>query len=933
MTTAQDLKSTLNLPQTDFPMKANLPQAEPKRLAEWKKIGLYQKVREARRNAPRFVLHDGPPYANGHIHLGTVLNKILKDLVVRSRTLQGMDAPYVPGWDCHGLPIELKVDKDLGAKKREMSPIAFRKACRAYAEKFLDIQRSEFERLGVLGEWEAPYLTMAPAYQATIVRQLAIFAEKDLVYKAKKSVHWCISCRTALAEAEVEYDENHVSPQVDVRFPLAESEHAKLVAKFPSLAGKKVATVIWTTTPWTLPANLAVALHPELDYGLYPVEGTGEVLVLAKGLKDASVARFQTLTLGEPLAEAKGADLEGLHFRHPFLDRDSPVVLGDYVTLEAGTGVVHTAPGHGWDDYLTGVKYGLDIYCPVDEAGRFLPEVAHWAGKKVFDANPEIVAFLKERGVLLASGKNKHSYPICWRCKHPIIFRATEQWFIALDKDGFRDQALEAVAKVRWYPAWGEERIHNMIATRPDWCISRQRLWGVPIPAFYCRACGEVHLTAALARRVADVFEQESADAWYEREARELLPPGFACARCGGKEFDKDQDILDVWFDSGSSHAAVLALRPNLAWPADVYLEGSDQHRGWFHSSLLIGVGTRGQAPYRQVVTHGFTVDGEGRKISKSLGNDVDTQKLIRDHGAEILRLWTIMVDYREDMRFSDEMLKRVAEAYRKVRNTLRYLLSNLYDFDPANDAVAEADLDELDRYALHRHRQVVARVLEAYETYEFHVVYHQLVQYCAADLSSFYLDVLKDRLYCDAPAGARRRSAQTVLHRMARDLSLLLAPVLPFTADEVWPLVPGHEGSVHTGLFPKAESVDDGLLARWDALLELRAAVTKALEEARAKKAIAASLEARVEVRGPAAVLGQLRDHEKQSAVFPGNAANLFIVSEAALVDAEGPLAVRVERAEGKKCERCWTYSRNVGRLPVHPGVCERCASVLEAR
>jgi isoleucyl-tRNA synthetase len=932
MTIAQDLKSTLNLPKTDFPMKANLPQSEPKRLEAWKAEGLYRKVRESRKGAPKFILHDGPPYANGHIHLGTALNKILKDLVVRSRTMQGFDSPYVPGWDCHGLPIELKVDKDLGARKREMSPVAFRKACRDYATKFLGIQKAEFERLGVLGEWEAPYQTMAPAYQAAIVRQLAIFADQDLVYKAKKSVHWCITDRTALAEAEVEYDENHVSPQVDVRFPLAEEEHARLAAKFPALAGKRVATVIWTTTPWTLPANLAVALHPDLDYAFYPVEGTSDVLLLATGLRDASVARWQTVTLGEPVAGTKGLALEGVRFRHPFIERDSPVVLGDYVTLEAGTGVVHTAPGHGWDDYLTGVRYGLDIYCPVDEAGRFLPDVPQWAGRKVFDANPEIVAFLKEHGVLLSSGKNKHSYPVCWRCKNPIIFRATEQWFIALDNHGFREKALEAIGQVRWYPAWGEERIRNMIATRPDWCISRQRLWGVPIPAFYCKACGAVHLTAAVANRVADVFEKESADAWYERDAKDLLPPGFVCPKCGAGEFDKERDILDVWFDSGSSHAAVLATRPDLAWPADVYLEGSDQHRGWFHSSLLIGVGTRGRAPYRQVVTHGFTVDGEGKKISKSLGNDVDTHKLIQTYGAEILRLWTIMVDYREDMRFSDEMLKRVAEAYRKVRNTLRYLLSNLYDFDPARDATPEAALEELDRYALHRHRQVVARVLEAYQDYEFHVVYHQLVQYCASDLSSFYLDVLKDRLYCDAPAGARRRSAQTVLHVVARDLALLLAPVLPFTTDEVWPLVPGHQGSVHTGLFPKAEAVDQELLARWQGLLETRAVVTKALEESRTAKEIAASLEARVEVRGPAAAITPLRAHQSASTVFPGNAANLFIVSEAVLIEGEGPLSVRVEKARGAKCERCWTYSPKVGQLAAHPGVCERCAPVLEA-
>jgi len=937
MTTLEDLKSTLNLPRTDFPMKANLPQAEPRRLAAWKAEGLYQKIREARRGAPRFVLHDGPPYANGNIHLGTALNKILKDVVVRSRTLMGFDAPYVPGWDCHGLPIELKVDKNLGAKKREMTPVAFRQACRAYAQKFVGVQREEFERLGVMGSWESPYLTMDPAYQATIVRQLAEFVEKGLVYKAKKSVHWCISCRTALADAEVEYDEGHVSPSIDVRFPVAAAGQSELETRHPSLRGKSVFAVIWTTTPWTLPANLALALHPEADYAFYPVDGTNDVLLIAKALRESAEARWwgksqEPRRLGQPLAETKGAPLEGLRFRHPWIDRDSPVVLGDYVTLDTGTGVVHTAPGHGWDDYLTGVRYGLDIYCPVDEAGRFLPELVRFAGKKVFDANPEIVELLREGGALLVAGKETHAYPVCWRCKNPIIFRATEQWFISLDKDGLRERAIEAISRVRWYPAWGEERIRNMIATRPDWCISRQRLWGVPIPAFYCKSCSTPILAAEVLRRVADTFEAESADAWYERSAEALLPEGFRCPACAGEEFDKERDILDVWFDSGSSHAAVLARDPALSWPADVYLEGSDQHRGWFHSSLLVGVGTRGEAPYRQVITHGFTVDPDGKKISKSLGNDVDTQKLISTYGAEVLRLWTIMVDYREDMRFSDEMLKRVAEAYRKVRNTCRYLLSNLFDFDPARDAVGEERLEEIDRYALARHRQFVARVLDAYESYEFHLVYHPLVQYCASDLSSFYLDVLKDRLYCDAAAGPRRRSAQSVLHRMAKDLTLLMAPALPFTADEVWPLIPGAQGPVHAARFPVREKADEEILGRFNLLLEARSVVTKALEEARAAKTIASSLEAAVTLRGPAQTLGPLREHEAQGRVFPGNLANLFIVSEVVLQDGDSALGAEVRRAEGGKCERCWTFSRRVGQ----PGarVCERCADVLaEAR
>jgi isoleucyl-tRNA synthetase len=932
---ASDLRASLNLPKTAFPMKANLPQAEPRRLERWQRDDLYGSIRRARRGRPHFVLHDGPPYANGHIHLGTALNKILKDVVIRSRSMAGHDAPYRPGWDCHGLPIELKVDRTLGARKREMSPVEFRRACREYAQKYVQIQREEFERLGVLGEWDDPYITMSPRYQATIVRELATFVEHGLVYKAKKSVHWCISCRTALAEAEVEYDESHVSPSIDVRFPLAADERDRLAARFPALAGREVFAVIWTTTPWTLPANLALAFHPDADYGFFPVEGTNEVLLVATDLRARAEERWRgpgnppLPPLGEALAVVRGSELEHVRFRHPWIDRDSPGVLGDYVTLDTGTGVVHTAPGHGWDDYLTGVRYELDIYCPVDEGGRLLPEVERFGGRKVFDANPAIVEFLRERGRLLHSGKDTHSYPICWRCKNPIIFRATEQWFIALDEERLRERALDAIGEAKWFPAWGEERIRNMIATRPDWCISRQRLWGVPIPAFYCEGCARPLLRADVARHVADIFEKETADAWYSREAADLLPPGFACPSCGGTAFRKETDILDVWFDSGSSHSVVLGHREDLPWPADVYLEGSDQHRGWFHSSLLIGVATRGRAPYRQVITHGFTVDAEGKKISKSLGNDVDTHALINTLGAEILRMWTIMVDYREDMRYSDEMIKRVAEAYRKLRNTLRYLLSNLYDFDPRCHSLPEAELDDLDRYALARHRQVVTRVLDAYDSYEFHVVYHQLVQYAAADLSSFYLDVLKDRLYCDPAGGPRRRSAQTVLHRIARDLCRLLAPVLPFTTDEAWPFIPGPGApSVHVALFPEREPVDEAVIDRWAGLLEVRAQVTKALEEARSGRSLAASLEGRVTVRGPESALRPLREHEAKSRVFPGNLANLFIVSAVRLEKGPTPLTVAVDRAVGGKCERCWTFSERVDGSK--GGVCERCTEVL---
>jgi isoleucyl-tRNA synthetase len=665
------------------------------------------------------------------------------------------------------------------------------------------------------------------------------------------------------------------------------------------------------------------------------VEGTSDVWILATALKDKAEERFRKgmpgLRLGQALLEVKGAELEGAKFRHPWIDRDSVSVLGDYVTLDAGTGVVHTAPGHGWDDYLTGVRYGLDIYCPVDEGGRFLPEVEGFAGQKVFDANPGIVSLLGEKGRLVHAGKERHSYPICWRCKNPVIFRATEQWFIALDRDRYRERALEAIARVEWYPAWGEERIRNMIANRPDWCISRQRLWGVPIPAFYCKGCGKAILEADLIRRVADVFETETADAWYERDASALLPPGYTCPGCQGAAFDKEKDILDVWFDSGSSHAVVLGRRPDLPWPAGIYLEGSDQHRGWFHSSLLIGVATKGAAPYREVLTHGFTMDQEGRKMSKSLGNVVDPQKIVAAQGAEILRLWVSMVDYREDMRISDEILKRLSEAYRKIRNTCRYLLSNLFDFNPETDSVPEERLEGIDRYALMRHREVASRVLEAYRAFEFHTVYHQLVQYCAVDLSSFYMDVLKDRLYCEAAKGGKRRSAQTVLHRIAADLARLVAPILPFTADEVWAFLPGtKEDSVHLALFPGEEAPDASVLKFWEGLLDVRLKVTKSLEEMRAAKA--SSLDASVEIRGRASDLEPLRRYEAEGPRFPTNLASLFITSSVALVEEDVPLSVNVTKVEGARCERCWIRSTGVGSHKVHPSVCERCARVLEA-
>ena len=937
MSEANDWKNTLNLPQTAFPMKANLPDSEPRRLSAWKGRNLYARVREARKGKPRWILHDGPPYANGHIHLGHIVNKTLKDLSLKRSSMLGFDAPFTPVWDCHGLPIELQVDKSLGSKKNELSPVAFRKACQAHAQKFVGIQSAEFERLGVAAEWTHPFFTMAPAYQATIVRALKTFVERDLVYKARKSVHWCLSCKTALAEAEIEYEENHVSPSVDVRFPLSEAGTAVLAAKVPAIAGRKVHAITWTTTPWTLPANRALAFNPELEYGFYEEAPGGPVAIVALGLKDATVSRSRTvlpLTLGDPLARIKGDVFEGLDFRHPWIDRPSPGVLADYVTLEAGTGIVHTAPGHGADDYDTGIKYGLEVDCPVTDRGFFTADIEHFAGLKIWDANPKITEFLRERGALVSTVPYTHSYPICWRCKNPVIFRATAQWFIAMDRRGFREKALSEIQATRWIPAWGEDRIRNMIASRPDWCISRQRLWGVPIPAAYCVACEEPHLVASVLNRVAEVFEKEGADAWFARDLDYFLPEGFRCRKCGGTKFRREDDILDVWFDSGSLHAALEAHpdRPVSA-VADLYLEGSDQHRGWFHSSLLVSVGTRDHAPFKAVLTHGFTMDGEGRKMSKSLGNTIEADWAIKQYGADVLRLWVSMVDFREDMRISDELLKRVAEAYRKIRNTCRFLLSNLFDFDPsAGHQVTEP----LDQYAIAVHEDFETKIRAAYEAHDYHALSSLLVQYCTVDLSAFYLDVLKDRLYCDPANGPRRRSAQAALFRIADGLARYMAPLLVYTGDEIYESLHKVEpGTVHEREFPSSATSNRAVLDAWAPLFAAREAVLKALETARAAKVIAAPLDACVVIKGTAPALAPLRAHEALKAPFPGNLANLFIVSEVVLEEvASGGLSATVHKAEGLKCSRCWTYARAARVAATHPenGVlCPRCLDVVE--
>jgi isoleucyl-tRNA synthetase len=951
-----DWKDTLNLPRTGFPMKANLPTTEPQALERWAAMDLYGKITAARAGAPKFVLHDGPPYANGQIHLGTALNKILKDFVVKSRSMAGFDAPYVPGYDCHGLPIELKVDRELGPRKRDMSVADFRRACRAYAERFIGVMTQEFQRLGIFGDWEHPYLTMNFRYQAAIARSLGKFVDKGLVYKGKKPVHWCIHCRTALAEAEVEY-EAHSSPSIYVEFPLAPDSADEMARRIPELKGRDVSVLIWTTTPWTIPSNLAVAFHPEFDYAAYQVGSRAVIVAEALAPK---VAEAGGQAFGEPVARFKGELLEHIRFKHPLYARISLGVLGDYVTLDAGTGAVHTAPGHGADDFNTGVRYGLDIYAPVGPGGRFLDTVEMFAGQRVFDANPNIEAALKERGKLWHRADFAHQYPHCWRCHNPVIFLATSQWFIRLDgepvvgdaagKKTLRHAALDAIDRdVKWIPAWGRDRLFNMVNNRPDWCISRQRAWGVPIPAVDCTSCGEAIMTAALVEQAAGVFDEYGADAWYERPIEEFIPAGLKCPSCGGTSFERERDILDVWFDSGSSHEAVLPFRKELTWPADIYLEGSDQHRGWFQSSLLVGLGTRGRAPFRQVLTHGFLIDMDGRKMSKSVGNVISPQDVMKESGAEILRLWVAMSDYREELRVGKQILARVIEAYRKIRNTLRYLVSNLYDFDPAADALPLDRLQDVDRYILSRYGTTARTIVDSYDAYDYLAIFQAVNQFLTVDLSAFYADVSKDRLYTFGAASAERRSAQTAMFIMADGLARLLAPVLPVTADELWRHLPAfaeapagkppdaeapagkpadhdREPSVHIATFPKDfdRFVSADLEREWSRLLEIRDEVNRSLETARQGKVIGTSLAAHVALTAGGDTGALLRRHEADLPM-------LFIVSQISL-DASGPdgLGVSVTRAEGEKCDRCWRVLPELSTTVA--GLCDRCVSALPA-
>ncbi len=929
-----DFKKTVNLPRTDFPMKANLPQREPQLLARWKADDLYGKIRAAHQGRPRYVLHDGPPYANGNIHLGTAFNKIIKDFIVKSKSMAGFDSPYLPGWDCHGLPIEIKVDSELGGKKAQMTPAQIRAECRKYAEKFVNLQREDFIRLGVFGRWEQPYLTMSAQYESVIAGAFVDFLDRGYVYKGLKSINWCIHDRTALAEAEIEYSP-HTSPSIWVRFALASDP----VLIDPALAGRKVYGLIWTTTPWTIPSNVAIAYHPKFEYVAAEV-GDAVYIVALELLK----ATGEKCHWPEPkvLAAFPGSRLEGTIFRHPFLDRDSLGLLADHVTLEQGTGAVHTAPGHGPEDFEIGAKYGIPVYCPVDARGRFfhaegaagrLPE--ELIGKTVWQANPIVKDLLRAHGALLAEASLEHSYPHCWRCHNPTIFRATEQWFIGMDRNDLRERTLKAIQQVKWMPPWGEERMSNMIATRPDWCISRQRFWGVPIVIFYCEQCQEPLTDRKYLDRVVKLFAESTADIWYERSAAELIGDAVQCSRCGSSSFRKESDIVDVWFESGCSNLAVLTPANDLPWPSDMYMEGGDQYRGWFHSSLLVGVALHGEAPYRECATNGWALDGEGRAMHKSLGNSIEPDEITGKHGADVLRLWSASVDFAEDVRMSKTILDRLTEAYRKFRNTFRWMLGNLDGFDPARDAVPPAQMSEIDQWVLLRTETLIANCRHWYGEFSFHKVYRAVYDFATTDLSAIYFDVAKDRLYTAGTRSVARRSAQTALYRICYALVRLLAPILTFTTEEVWMHFgkpAGSPDSVHLTLLPEPEELtadftaaERSIIESWDRLMPVRETVLKSLEVAREEKSIGAPLQARVTLTANGNLYPLL---ERYAGELPG----LFIVSQVRVEQGAGDdLSVRIERATEEKCERCWKYLAEVGQSAEFPTLCAGCIEAIQ--
>jgi len=928
----QDYSKTLNLPQTDFPMRANLPQREPDFLKKWEDMDIYNKQLERNKGKKKFVLHDGPPYANGGIHLGTALNKVLKDIIVKYYSLNGCYAPYVPGWDTHGLPIEQRAIKELGLKRHEVGPVVFREACEGFAKKYVDIQRNAFKRLGVRADWENPYITLKPEFEAKQIEVFGEMAKKGYIYKGLKPVYWCPDCETALAEAEIEYAD-HTTTSIYVKFAV-KNDNGVISGKIGT--GKKVSFVIWTTTTWTLPGNLAICLNEEFEYAV--VKAGDEYMVMAKELAP-QVMKAAGITEYSIEATFKGSDLEGIKCQHPFLDRESVIILGDHVTLEAGSGCVHTAPGFGAEDFQVCQKYNIPVVVPVNDKGVLTKEAGKFEGLFYEKANKAIFEELQQSGHLLASEKIVHQYPHCWRCKNPIIFRATEQWFCSVE--GFRKEAIEAVKSVRWIPAWGEDRITSMVRDRSDWCISRQRIWGVPIPIFFCKECNKELINDETIKAVADLFAKEGSNAWYKYEASEILPKGTKC-ECGCHEFKKETDIMDVWFDSGSSHAAVLETRENLSWPADMYLEGNDQHRGWFQSSLLTSVATKGTAPYKQVLTHGYVVDGQGRKMSKSLGNGIDPDDVIKEYGADILRLWVASSDYTTDIRISKEILKQLSEVYRKIRNTARYILGNIADFNPDTDMVPYEDMGELDRWALIKLNNLIRKVDDAYAKYEFHQMFHAIHNFCVVDMSNLYLDIIKDRLYTMKADSVVRRAAQTVMYEILEALVMILTPVLAFTSEEIWQYMPHRKGhdteSVQLNDWPAANTKfdDKKLEEKWDTILALRDDVSKALEVARASKLIGHSLNAKVTVYAKGEAFDFVKSIEK-------DLITIFIVSDFELAAYENAPAdaasgeefegikIAVSVAEGEKCERCWMYSTTVGKDHNHPTLCERCATVLE--
>ena len=931
-----DYKDTLNLPATSFPMKANLLQKEPERIEKWQKQNLYKAILEKRDKLKKYILHDGPPYANGNIHMGHALNKILKDIIVKIKSFQGYYTPYIPGWDCHGLPIEHQVDKELGKQKYTLQKNDIRKKCREYARKYIEIQKNEFIRLGILGDWDKPYVTMDYEYEAVILSELYKFFNNGSIYKSSKPVYWCIDCVTALAEAEVEYNE-HTSPSIYVKFKAESDVYRTLnVAENEDLY-----FIIWTTTPWTLPANLAVALHPNFDYALVKITTSnnknlkeGSFIVIANELLN-NIIKALKIPSCDVIKVFKGSLLDNTKATHPFYDRHSKIILAEHVTIDQGTGLVHTAPGHGLEDYIVGLKYNLEVYNPVDDNGNFVKNLKLFGGKNVFKANKEIVDYIDRNGSLLLVEEIKHQYPHCWRCKNPVIYRATPQWFISMESNNLRKNALKAIKEVKWIPSWGENRIYSMIENRPDWCISRQRTWGVPIAVVTCTKCGNYYINHELQNKIVNLFKSEGADAWFHHPVEFFIGSDITCNHCGSHDFKKEEDILDVWFDSGSSHAAVCERRDELTWPANMYLEGSDQHRGWFHSSLLESVGTREKAPYKEVLTHGFVVDGSGKKMSKSFGNVITPFDIVNKHGVEILRLWVSAEDYSEDIRLSNDIINRLVESYRKIRNTARYMLGNIYDFNPDTDAVPFNKMMELDKYILIKWQQTKSRIYKAFNDYQFHIFYHTLLNFCVNDLSAFYIDVLKDRLYCERKTTIKRRSAQTAIFTIIKELAITIAPILSFTADEIWEHLQDFtkkEASVFFEIFPKIENYKDNTLEnKFAFIISLKNEVNKKLEAARANKALGHPLDAKV-------IIG-IDEDEKQLLQIDETLEKIFIVSEVEfkrVADIDDKELVEkhkiiVETSKKPKCERCWNHSDSIGKNMKHPKICERCFKVLD--